>query len=54
MHHVEPVMSEQRRSKRDRIKRLRRRLQQLAQDQPCNIVVVGVILGILDLLADEL
>jgi hypothetical protein len=47
-------MTEQERSKRDRIERLRRRLQQLAQDSPSNIVVAGIILGILDLLADEL
>jgi hypothetical protein len=44
----------QERAKRDRIERLRQRAQRLSQDDPRAIVVVGIILGLLDLLADEL
>jgi hypothetical protein len=52
----EPVMNDrtQERAKRDRIERLRQRAQRLSQDDPRAIVVVGIILGLLDLLADEL
>lgn len=42
------------RSKRERIRRLRERVQRLSQDDPSSIVAVGIILGILDLLDDEL
>jgi hypothetical protein len=38
------------RTKRDRIERLRARLKELDRDDP----LVGIIKGILDLLADEL
>jgi len=36
------------------IERLRKRAKKLAQDQPSMIVAVGILLGILDLLGDEL
>lgn len=42
------------RTVRDRIERLRRRAQRASQDDPATIVLVGIILGLLDLLADEL
>ena len=37
-----------------KIERLRQRAKRLAQDDTRAIVVVGIILGILDLLGDEL
>lgn len=42
------------RDKRERIERLRQRVRKMSQDDPSNIVVAGIFLGILDLLADEL
>ncbi len=42
------------RAKRDRIERLRKRLKRLSQDDPAAIVLAGILLGILDLLEDEL
>jgi hypothetical protein len=38
----------------NKIERLRRRAKRLAQDDLHAIVVVGILLGILDLLGDEL
>jgi hypothetical protein len=38
----------------DKIERLRRRAKRLAQDDTSSIVTVGILLGILDLLGDEL
>jgi hypothetical protein len=46
-------MSEQQRSKRDRIERLRRRLENV-QWNNSRLDLVAVLKGILDLLADEL
>jgi hypothetical protein len=37
-----------------KIERLRQRAKKLVQDDPRTIVVVGILLGILDLLGDEL
>ena len=45
---------ERQRAINDRIERLRRRAKRQAQDNPSLIVVAGILLGILDLLADEL
>jgi hypothetical protein len=45
---------ERQRSISAKIERLRQRAKRLAQDQPSAIVVVGILLGILDLLGDEL
>ncbi len=42
------------RSKRDRINRLRVRAQRMAQEDPRLTVAAGILLGILDLLEDEL
>jgi hypothetical protein len=47
-------MTEQERSKRDRIERLRKRLKELASLSPVAVQLRDVINGILDLLADEL
>lgn len=41
-------------SKSARLARLKRRVQQLAQEQPNLIVASGILLGIIDLLEDEL
>lgn len=40
--------------KRERIARLKDRVKKAAQDGPGSIVLAGILLGILDLLADEL
>lgn len=42
------------RSKRDRIERLRTRVQTMSQNDPSTIVLAGILKAILDLLADEL
>ena len=42
------------RSMNDKIARLRARTKQMAQDDVTKIVVAGILLGILDLLGDEL
>lgn len=42
------------RSAHEKIERLRLRAKRLAQDNPSSIVASGILLGILDLLDDEL
>lgn len=42
------------RAKSDRVARLRQRATRMAQDDAKQIVAAGIILGILDLLDDEL
>ena len=46
--------NERQRSLEAGIERLRKRAKKLAQDDPRAIVLVGILLGILDLLGDEL
>lgn len=46
--------AEEQRTVDGKIARLRERVKRLAQDDPHAIVVAGVVLGILDLLGDEL
>lgn len=46
--------SERQRSLEASIERLRKRVKQLAQDDPRAVIIVGILLGILDLLGDEL
>lgn len=46
--------AEDQRTVNDKIARLRTRAKRLAQDDVAKIVVVGILLGMLDLLDDEL
>ena len=52
--HLMNMDNERQRTIEASIERLRRRAKQLAKDDTRTIVVVGILLGILDLLEDEL
>ena len=51
---INPQRCDEQRTIEAKIARLRERIKRMAQDDPRAIVIAGALLGILDLLADEL